>query len=80
MTASEETLIPDALDCLAAFGRAPPGVRASPPHLTTLAATLRACHVSCKKVPCPEPAEECWFIVDDSLKIVEESSLTVEDS
>lgn len=67
MTPGKETAFSDALDRLAAFGRAPPRVRAAPPHHTTLTATLRACHVWCKKVLGLEPVDECWFIIDDGL-------------
>ena len=67
MTPGKETAFSDALECLAAFGRAPSRVRAAPLQHTTLTVTLRACHVWCKKVLGPEPVDECWFIIDDGL-------------
>ena len=57
MTPAKETAFSDALDRLAAFGRAPPRVRAAPPHHTTLTATLGACHVWCKKILGLEPVD-----------------------
>ena len=75
MTPGKKIAFSDALDRLVAFGRAPPRVRAAPPHDTTLTATLRECHVWCKKVL----GLSQWMSVGSSLMTVLTSCLWVQE-